>query len=442
MRTPLLLLLVLACNPGKTGAGADSTPSGDGGAAEADSGAPTDSGEDGGDGGEDDGGSADGGTSGDGGDTGDGGDGGALDLVWEDVSPSDGPVGCMGQLYRASTTAISEGGLALVDVELPAGRGFQVVARAADPSDQPLFYRADGPDGTVAVTADDWWSETELLSTGFWPLGEVGAFNWPIRQEDAPFEGGRWQLYLGVVDSSGNWADGAALSVDVYVNDDDDLDEACLYARVVTATGVVADVGEARLGDAVTRWEEVYAAVGITLIATRETSGLSARLPQPAIGDTTYETLSGGGAPHQLVVVIGESVDGSGTTLGQSGGIPGPLTAGPRTAVAASWLLHAGSDGSLSEAEAGYLGETLAHEAGHYLGLFHPIDFNADYSVGWTDALDDTSTCSGGFEACGAVLGENLMFPYAWCLSGGDCTAQDDLSVDQAAVLQRSAGVL
>ena len=82
--------------------------------------------------------------------------------------------------------------------------------------------------------------------------------------------------------------------------------------------------------------------------------------------------------------------------------------------------------------------ETMAHEAGHFLGLFHPVQFDGDEVV-YRDALDDTPAC-GSRDECEPLLQTNLMYPYVSC--GEDECYQDDLTPEQAGVLQRYAGTL
>ena len=77
----------------------------------------------------------------------------------------------------------------------------------------------------------------------------------------------------------------------------------------------------------------------------------------------------------------------------------------------------------------------MAHETGHFLGLFHPVE--TDYDL--FDAIDDTSECSLRTE-CEDLLGSNLMFPYPVC-TFASCVTQDQLTSGQSDVLQQNVGV-
>ena len=81
----------------------------------------------------------------------------------------------------------------------------------------------------------------------------------------------------------------------------------------------------------------------------------------------------------------GISVETEGVA-GESGGIPGSLRATPHSAVIVAWLELAGISGSLDDSEVQMLGETIAHEAGHYLGLVHPVQFDEDLDIVAWDA--------------------------------------------------------
>ncbi len=96
-----------------------------------------------------------------------------------------------------------------------------------------------------------------------------------------------------------------------------------------------------------------------------------------------------------------------GGTLGISTGIPG--AAGLHGSVASGLVFSASSLGRSSGNR--NVGQTLAHEIGHYLGLFHTTELR---NLG-RDHLDDTPECpdigGGGNANCPDIV--NLMFPIA-----------------------------
>jgi hypothetical protein len=115
----------------------------------------------------------------------------------------------------------------------------------------------------------------------------------------------------------------------------------------------------------------------------------------------------------------------------EAGGIPGPLgmhgTAGSGIAIATDMMAG----------DATGLGRTLAHEIGHYLGLFHTSE--ADGSV--LDALDDTPECRLAQDTAGNGLdvkdctgfgADNLMF---WAKTTGTVLTSEQRAVLRAALV-------
>lgn len=98
-----------------------------------------------------------------------------------------------------------------------------------------------------------------------------------------------------------------------------------------------------------------------------------------------------------------------GTVLGVAGGVPGPAFVGPSFRSGVTVATPALID------QPAHFGAVLAHEIGHYLGLFHSTEKDGIFH----DTLDDT----------GEGDGSNLMF-WAWS------EAQADLTESQAAVIR------
>ncbi len=116
----------------------------------------------------------------------------------------------------------------------------------------------------------------------------------------------------------------------------------------------------------------------------------------------------------------------SGPVLGISAGIPGAAGLyGSEASGLAFTVEYLGTsvDGRQGAVDGNaYTGLVMAHEIGHYLGLFHVIEV-----AGGEDPLEDTPNCRGYDASCAASL--NLMHPFAW----GDNIA---LSPLQSRVLQ------
>jgi hypothetical protein len=165
--------------------------------------------------------------------------------------------------------------------------------------------------------------------------------------------------------------------------------------------------------------------------------GLGFQDPLPLIyeGSEEIKTLRQQGEESELLVVVGESFDNAPDVLGFSGNVPGSTLPGPRSAIVISWLNNAGVDGEFDDEEIRLFSETLAHEAGHYLGLYHPVELEFSH---W-DALNDTEECN-SMLLCQQNLKDNLMFPYPVCM-GTSCIIQDQLSIQQSAVLHRNVGL-
>lgn len=289
------------------------------------------------------------------------------------------------------------------------------------------------PDGTTILDWEDWSQSHESLTDAFYANPTATVLNWPVRADDPPLSKGEWTLYA------------STLSDDFYYERDREVDvtilrRSCAEAKVLRVTiayakGLDADAEVSRATEAaVARWKEIYADHGITVEADFVSTDIRTSLTAPSTGSAAYDALYDE-VGEGVVVVIGDDVGGASDLYGMAGGIPGPQVATDHSLVAIAWLVHAGANAQFSDAELELYAETMAHETGHYLGLYHPVEMGWGY---W-DALDDTDQCQGA-NACESALKTNLMFPYPVC-AGGGCAQQVELSNDQQGVVRLNYGV-
>lgn len=295
----------------------------------------------------------------------------------------------------------------------------------------------EDPDGRTVLDYADWAAGDELLSAGILFLGRnEAALNWPVREEDGPLAAGDWTLRLLTLTADGRGLGGQEVAVETLAKADDRLDDGQLTVRVVYADGVDALPEVVAATEAATAvWADIWGAAGIALDLRYEVDGIDAALPSVSAGSAELARISGDASGTEVTLLVGESIGGEAQVLGESGGIPGPLSASAHGLVAVSWLSNAGADGRFDAEDLRIYGETMAHEVGHYLGLFHPVELDFSYR----DALADTPDC-GTTRGCEQQLAANNLFPYPVCGLGG-CVVQDELTDDQVGVLQRYTGV-
>ncbi len=146
------------------------------------------------------------------------------------------------------------------------------------------------------------------------------------------------------------------------------------------------------------------------------------------------------GLPEGYINVFFVRAIGSAGILGIAGGIPGPPINGtPHSGVIVSTL---GGLSGLSSADKRMQGNTMAHEMGHFYGLFHTTESSGNRF----DPISDTPECGRSNDSngdgkmspaeCAGADGDNLMFWQA-PVSG----LQTRLSLGQQYVLERAANI-
>lgn len=299
------------------------------------------------------------------------------------------------------------------------------------------------PEGDVVLLAEDVWGADERLTHAPFLTSRVTALNWPIRAEDGPLTPGTWTATIGLWTADDDPDAGADVRVRTVVRRTPA--QAVLPVWILFAGGIETDEHlqiEAATERAVARWRALYAAAGITLDVHQGTTDADVFLGPANQADWTadVEDLD----PRGVVVVIGGVIEDPNFPFlvnGECPSNPGPFVTTPISAVEIAGAVLARDDGVFQDEEIETFATTLAHEVGHYLGLFHAVqlvDHSGDPPTAW-DALADTPACA-TYDDCVATLGDNVMFPFPIC-GPVKCTSGTVFTADQAAVMRGWVGV-
>ena len=196
---------------------------------------------------------------------------------------------------------------------------------------------------------------------------------------------------------------------------------------------------------ALTVMSNIYSTNGITL-TIKDTITISesqyATVSYRFTNSTTSALVSQGSKDTVNLFFVEDQTSSETALYGVSAGLPGTM------GIASSWngvinYLSAHATGSTLNSQV--LGETAAHEMGHWLGLSHTTEANGAFF----DPLSDTAQCSISLdndsdgkvypEECEGYGADNLMFWTAWSTSSQAAgKKQENLSSEQQYILKYS----
>jgi hypothetical protein len=292
-----------------------------------------------------------------------------------------------------------------------------------------------GPMGELLFYSADYWDSPRMRTNAIY-ASMAPVLNMPTLPNDDALLPGGYEVVFGVVNSEANYQKGVDIRAAVTIKADPDLAGGELLVNLVYAGGVDQDVSlMGGMETVISKWQELYAQTGIDVVI-EESIWEEGDLDAPSIGSRDDYLRISEEAPLRAVnVVIVPEISLWDGLYGIAGHIPGSLVAAPNAAVLASASMALGTNGTFDAGEKRLFAETLAHETGHYLGLYHPVE------IGWEewDALEDTVQCTSE-SSCLEAMMTNLMFAFPYCTSSG-CTPQNDLTLLQGEAMNLYVGV-
>jgi hypothetical protein len=344
---------------------------------------------------------------------------------------------------EVDTKSSTAEGSVTISVDVPKG-GTAFMVTGVGPSEGDYYVTLEqitSPAGKVVFDWQDWAGSTETLTDAIYAQsGPVGVVQWPIRGVDGPLTSGTWKVKLDTLENYDNlrYASGVDVTATTLVKRDPDFSAGNLSARIVWARGVDKNPGlQDAMAAAVLRWQEIWGGAGLTVDVTYATSDIDPSLDFGSNGSEGVLNAALDGSGHDLQIIVGDYIEGDPTLFGLAAGIPGSVVPSEHTFVLLSWLVHAGQNGVFNDEEIRIMGETLAHEPGHFMGLAHPVE--QSYAA-W-DSLDDTEQCKSE-RPCEDDLGQNVMFPYPVCPSFTSCEPQGELTSEQATLMNQYIATL
>lgn len=323
---------------------------------------------------------------------------------------------------------------------------FQVVLVADNSGEDIVTRELLSPSSTTLVSDNDNPLLTGAVIFDSSINNSVNALTYPTRLADADVEDGTYTQVVEFVNG-----ENAIYSGQVIAKNDPDLSGGILRINYFLV-GDEAEVGAGRtaVDTARQRVQALFAGMGILVDEqVFDVTSDTGIVPLPLLGSDFYLSQSGAGnvPRYALNIFVGAEISSSSDTsagadlldlvLGVAPSIVGAGVPTIKTAVAISLLEHAGVDGNYSAEETETLAQTMAHEGGHFLGLFHPVECANDSCTAVTegDPLSDTPACSTVTECVSNGLVQNNMYPTPVADQNGDLVAQVNFSAQQGGVV-------
>jgi hypothetical protein len=226
-------------------------------------------------------------------------------------------------------------------------------------------------------------------------------------------EAGDYELLIRAEDPQGGHIASEHIEVRVYLKEDT-IEPTCGIHLdfIVDREAIHPDDFEHAVDELAAQVDALYAQVGVHVVdyALHQTELLSPDVEYGPSGASAVAAVArilaqartrGAARDGSVHVIVVRSIGGFRDPLGYSMGLPGPYDGTlSNAAIFIGTSGYVGSDGYL---DLQGLATTLAHETGHFLGLYH----TSEHDEGFHDPIPDTPECDG--VVCGDEYRANIM---------------------------------
>lgn len=282
------------------------------------------------------------------------------------------------------------------------------------------------PKGETVFNSDVYYSDYQTDGKKY--QQNINTFNFPVSTTSSNLEEGTYTVNLRLKSNKSGISGSSILITKADSNKSSGLLtlNVIFMGSIANSQELIKNIKKALDGYSIPTLNKAGIAVNVNYYSY---PNLNSVLPNPQVGDSLYESVSGG-IPSGVNLFMGSDVSNLRANNGHSGvaaSVPGPVIATQKSAISFSLNKAVGNDGEFNGRgrngtnntekdedegdEVQLFSDSISHEIFHYLGLRNSVEFSGN-TVVWGDGLN-SEKCTHQ-NRCEQIkeARENVMYPY------------------------------